>query len=70
MFLPVACNGNREIALPLQLDTLVYKLRFTNDTTERNTWSRHVAALLSYLWKCFKSFVLIKRPEFRWGKSK
>lgn len=59
MFLPVACNDNQEIALSLQFDMLVYKLSFTNDTTEISTWSKHVAKTLSYLWKCFKLFVSI-----------
>lgn len=59
MFLLVACNGSWEIALSLQFNMLVYKLRFINVSTERNTWSKHVAKSLSYLRTCFKSFVLI-----------
>lgn len=43
----------------LLISMLVYKLRFINDSTERNTWSKHVAKSLSYLRRCRKSFVLI-----------
>lgn len=50
---------NWRIALSLHFNMLAYKFRFINDSTERNTWSKHVAKSLSYLRRCFKSFVLI-----------